>query len=46
LIAQSEEEFECRAIKLATNLDWLAAVGVAPAKNRLMQPLFDASLYM
>jgi hypothetical protein len=46
LIAQSEEEFECRAIGLATNPDRLGAVGVGLAKNRLMLPLFDASLYM
>ena len=45
LITYTEQEFEDRAVDLATHPEKLAALKVKLAKNRLTTPLFDTKLY-
>jgi predicted O-linked N-acetylglucosamine transferase (SPINDLY family) len=45
LITYTEQEFEDRAVDLATHPEKLAALKVKLSKNRLTTPLFDTKLY-
>jgi predicted O-linked N-acetylglucosamine transferase (SPINDLY family) len=45
LITYSEQEFEDRAVDLATHPEKLAALKAKLSKNRLTTPLFDTKLY-
>jgi len=45
LITYTEQDFEDRAVDLATHPEKLAALKVKLAKNRLTTPLFDTQLY-
>jgi protein O-GlcNAc transferase len=45
LIVQTPEQFESKAIELATRPEVLAAVKEKLAQNRLTKPLFDTNLY-
>jgi protein O-GlcNAc transferase len=45
LITQTQEEYEVRAIELASHLEMLAATRAKLAQNRLAVPLFKTDLY-
>ena len=45
LIVQTPEQFESKAIELATRPEALAAIKEKLAQNRLTKPLFDTKLY-
>jgi protein O-GlcNAc transferase len=45
LIVQTQEQFERRAIELATRPELMAAIKDKLAENRLTKPLFDTKLY-
>jgi protein O-GlcNAc transferase len=45
LIAQTQEQFEVLAVRLANNPGELAAVKAGLARNRLTAPLFDTALF-
>jgi protein O-GlcNAc transferase len=45
LIVQTQEQFESRAVELATKPELMAAIKSRLAENRLTKPLFNTALY-